>query len=82
MKAKVVIVIVVLLGGVGIFLYVTPNKPMWSPWYCKQYSSFHSYARGDKPRSCVEAGCKVNKTKEIDDPDIFDDEGYYYNCTK
>lgn len=82
MKIRIIIYVIVLLLGVGIFLYWTPNKPKWSPWYCSQYSGFHSYAWGGGSEKCVAAGCEVKKIKEVDDPQNFDDEGFIYKCVR
>ena len=78
MKIRIIIYLIILLLGIGIFTYST--KPKWSPWYCGQYSGFHSYAWGGGSEKCSQAGCKIKKLKEIDDPNDFDDEGFSYKC--
>lgn len=82
MKVRITIYLIILLAGVGIFLYVTPDKSNWNPWYCSQYSGFHSYAWGGGSGKCTKAGCSVEKIREIDDPQIFDDEGFEYKCVR
>lgn len=80
MKIRLMLYFLILVAGIYVFIFFT--KPKWSPNYCSQFSGFNSYAWGHGSERCEKAGCMVQKTKEIDDLNIFDDEGFTYKCVK
>lgn len=83
MKIRIIVYITVpLILGVGIFLYTISEKSEGDSSYCQQYSGFHSYAWGGGSEKCLEAGCKVKKTREVNDPQINDDEGFIFKCVQ
>lgn len=79
MKQRIIIYIVILLIGIGIFLHVTVGfkkimapaiqlirQQKWLPGYCDQFSGFYSYAWGGPlVKQCENAGCHVKKIQEI-----------------
>ncbi|MBN1584884.1 hypothetical protein JW899_00770 [Candidatus Uhrbacteria bacterium] len=82
-KTRIAIYLAVLLLGLAAFAYV--SKPTWSPWYCGQFSGFHSHAWNNsfsQSSLCVKNGCRVIKLQEMDDPDLFDDDGYLFRCVR
>lgn len=65
---------------VGIYLMFTIG-----PWsekyrYCDQFSGFHSTAWGGGSERCARAGCVVKKIREVDNPTIYDDQGFEFEC--
>lgn len=70
MKKRLAIYLIVLLAGIGIFLYKYPfDNPSLRkvfPGYCNQFSGFASVAFEDEKNACEEAGCKVVKVRNIE----------------
>ena len=80
MKKYIIIFVVIILIVVSFICY----KFYLNSRYCSQFSGIQYYSggySGNSYESCLDAGCNPKKTKEvIDDPDAYDDEGYYFKC--
>jgi len=47
---------------------------------CSHSWGFQSYGWGGNSGKCINAGCNIVKIKEVDNPKLIDEEGYYYVC--
>ncbi|MFC1649127.1 hypothetical protein ACFL2C_00230 [Patescibacteria group bacterium] len=74
-KVRIVLFIILLLVVVY-WLYSSGKNTK----HCENLSGFHSYAWGGGSQECELANCRVEVTEYVNDPDIFDDEGYYFRC--
>lgn len=71
---KIALLVLILLIGSGLLFWI------YSKSRCGQFFGVHSYAWGGGSEKCSNAGCSILKVKEVDNPKLVDDDGFYYIC--
>jgi len=74
MNKKIILFLLVTIVGIIFFVW------FYFSLKCSHFLGFQYYGGGGNSGKCVNAGCSIVKIKEVNNPKLIDDEGYFYMC--